>query len=375
MVLVSSFYAFFYCGIVMLTMGSALPDITTAHSLPYSIGGALLSVYSLGNLASGILSGLAVMYLGPKSAAIILTLSVCAGMSLLAGANAYVLLFAGCVLVGLGRGSLITIAQSNVSLATGGRPRTTAMLHAVFAVGAILAPLMFSALRVIDWRGGLAAVGVLGLIAACLFACVKEYPQAPAKSGKSFAFLRDGGFILMCALIFLYLCCEFAVNGWLVTYMTHKRMPMSYSQGMAAWLWVVMLAGRLMCAWLSGHVKQSWLLLLSSIGSMLAFWGMLSSESLAGIAGSVGCLGLCMAGISPIIYASSAPYTNKYPLAMGVLFTTGCVGGTVMPLVVGVLAERLGFDGGMSVILVAFVMLVIMSVLNLRSETAKSGRP
>ena len=71
MVLGSCFYAFFYCGIVMLTMGSALPDITSAHSLPYSVGGALLSVYSLGNLASGILSGLAVMYLGPKAAAIL----------------------------------------------------------------------------------------------------------------------------------------------------------------------------------------------------------------------------------------------------------------------------------------------------------------
>ena len=290
-------------------------------------------------------------------------------MSILAGAKAYVLLFAGCVLVGLGRGSLITFSQSNVSLITGGRPRTTAMLHATFAVGAILAPLMFSALRVIDWRMGLAAVGVLGVIAAGFFACVKEYPQPPAKSGKSSAFLHEGGFILMCALIFLYLCCEFAVNGWLVTYMTHKRMPMSYSQGMAAWLWVVMLAGRLLCAWLSGHVEQRKLLLWSSVGSMLAFWGMLSSESTAGIAGSVGCLGLCMAGISPIIYASSAEYTNRYPLAMGVLFTTGCVGGTVMPLVVGVLAERLGFDGGMSAILITFVMLVVMSAVNMRKHT------
>ena len=84
------------------------------------------------------------------------------------------------------------------------------------------------------------------------------------------------------------------------------------------------------------------------------------------IALSVGLVGLCMSGISPLIYASSAKYTNKYPLAMGVLFTVGCLGGTLMPLTTGIIAEHLGFTAGMSAILVTFVMLLVFAAINLR---------
>ena len=373
--LLSCFYAFFFCGTAMLTLGSALPDISTSYSLTYSVSGALLSCYSLGNLASGILSGLAVLYLGPKIAAVILTLCVCAGMSGLTFADTSVMLMVSCGLVGFGRGSLITFSQGMVSLADS-RPSTTGLLHAAFAAGAILAPFVFSALRVISWRIGLMLVAGLGLVAAGLFVSVKDYPQRESSSGRSSAFLREGGFIMIAALMFLYLCCEFALNGWLVSYMTHKRMTMNYAQSMAALLWVVMLAGRLACARLVKRVSRERLLVVLAGGAAVFFWVMLKSESRAGVALSVAGLGLFMSGISPLIYASAAPYSNKYPLAIGVIFTVGCTGGTIMPLITGIAAERFGFDGGMSAILFAFVMLVVLAVKNmllLRTQNHSGG--
>ncbi len=361
--LFSCFYAFFLCGIVMLTLGSALPDISTAHNLTYSLSGALLSCYSLGNLASGILSGLAVLYLGPKAAAVILTLCICAGMSGLTFADTPMFLMVSCGLVGFGRGSLITFSQAMVSLADS-RPSTTGLLHAAFAAGSILAPLVFSALRVISWRTGLVFVAGLGLIAAGLFALVRDYPGREGSSGRSLAFLRERGFIMIAGLMFLYLCCEFALNGWLVSYMTHKHMTMTYAQSMAALLWVVMLAGRLACAHLMKHVSREKLLVVLAGGAAIFFGVILKSESRAGVALSVAGLGVFMSGISPLIYASAAPYSNKYPLAMGVIFTVGCTGGTLMPLLTGIIAERFGFDGGMSAIMSAFVMLVLLAVRN-----------
>ena len=38
-----------------------------------------------------------------------------------------------------------------------------------------------------------------------------------------------------------------------------------------------------------------------------------------------------------------------------------------MPLITGIIAENYGFDGGMSAILAAFVMLIIFAVINLRN--------
>ncbi len=366
--LFSCFYAFLYSGIVMLTLGSALPDISAAHNLPYSMSGALLSCYSLGNLASGILVGLASMYLGAKPAIILLTLSICLGYSALAltGIPALLLLF--CALIGLGRGSLITFSQGTISLITNGKPQTTLMLHASFAVGAIFAPLLFSSLRLFDWRAGLILVAFLGIIAVMSFLSVSDYPQITSRSGKSLSFLTDKGFVLMSALIFMYLCTEYSLNGWLVTYMTHKDMTMNFSQSMAALLWVVMLIGRLICVWLSKYMKQSTILLFLSLGASIGFGVMLKSEGRMFIAVSVAIAGLFMSGISPIIYALSAEYTNKYPLAMGVLFTSGCTGGTLMPLITGIIAEKWGFTAGMSAILIAFIVLSVLSVVYLRMK-------
>ena len=150
--------------------------------------------------------------------------------------------------------------------------------------------------------------------------------------------------------------------------MTHKNMTMNFSQSMAALLWVVMLIGRLVCVWLSKYMKQSTILLVLSLGACVFFGVMLKSEGIVSIAVSVALVGLFMSGISPLIYASSAAYTNKYPLAMGVLFTAGYTGGTLMPLLTGIIAEYFGFTAGMSAILITFMMLLVLAAMNLRTS-------
>ena len=356
----------------MITIGSALPDLREAYSLSDSVSGALLSCYSLGNLASGIIIGFASLYLGQKLAIIILSSLVPLGMFLLTSGHVPAILFFACALIGMGRGSMISFSQGTVNTLTGGNARITGLLHSVFAVGAIISPLMFSALRIISWKAGIILVAMLGITVACIFLMIQDYSclegkSDGAKSGRSLAFFRDKGFLIIAALMFLYLCCEFAINGWLVTYMTRKNMNMNYSHAMASLLWVVMLAGRLFCVWLAKYISQKVILLVSSTGAAVSFAFMLTAGGSATIALSVAFTGFCMAGISPIIYGSSAPYTNKYPLAMGMLFTIGCLGGTIMPLITGIIAENYGFDGGMSAILAAFVMLIIFAVINLRN--------
>lgn len=374
------FYAFFYGGIVMITIGAALPDIRASYNLTDSMSGALLSCYSLGNLASGIIIGFASLYLGHKPAILIFSGLLCLGLAMLAFLNLPVMLFTACALIGLGRGSIITFSQRAVSILTNGDPKTTGLLHATFAVGAILSPLIFSFMRIISWRAGIILVMLLGFMAVFMFMTVKDYsclevhdPDSDSDSEsrthteKSFAFLRDRGFVIIACLMFLYLCSEFAVSGWLVTYMHHKNMTLGYAHSMASLLWFVMLAGRLICARLVKYIPQKKIIPVLASGSALSFAFMLISHGEIMIALSVACLGFFMSGISPMIYASSAPYTNKFPLAMGILFTTGCTGGTIMPLITGIIAEFYGFDGGMSAILATFALLIVFAVINLRA--------
>ena len=379
------FYAFFYGGIVMITIGAALPDIRASYNLTDTMSGALLSCYSLGNLASGIIIGFASLYLGHKPAILIFSGLLCLGLAMLAFMNLPVMLFTACALIGLGRGSIITFSQRAVNIFTNGDPKTTGLLHATFAVGAILSPLIFSFMRLISWRAGIILVMILGFIAVFMFMFMsaKDYscldvhdpdsdsnPESESRSEQAFAFLRDKGFVIIACLMFLYLCCEFAVSGWLVTYMHHKNMTLGYAHSMASLLWFVMLAGRLVCARLVKYIPQRKIMPVLASGSALSFAFMLISKGEIMIALSVACLGFFMSGISPMIYASSAPYTNKFPLAMGILFTIGCTGGTIMPLITGVIAEFYGFDGGMSAILATFALLIIFAVINLRSVSA-----
>ena len=373
------FYAFFYGGIVMIMIGAALPDIRASYNLTDSMSGALLSCYSLGNLASGIIIGFASLYLGHKPAILILSGLLCVGLCMLSFVNLPVMLFTACALIGLGRGSIITFSQRIMNILTNGDPKTTGLLHATFALGAILSPLIFSLMRVISWRAGIILVMLLGVLTVIMFMSVKDYScldvhdsdsdldsDSHSHTERSFAFLCDRGFLIIACLMFLYLCSEFAVNGWLVTYMHHKHMTLGYAHTMASLLWFVMLAGRLVCARLVKYIPQRKMLPALSFGSALSFAFMLISHGEIMIAFSVACLGFFMSGISPMIYASSAPYTNKFPLAMGILFTIGCTGSTIMPLITGIIAEFYGFDGGMSAILATFALLIVFAVINLR---------
>lgn len=372
------FYAFFYGGVLMITIGCTLPDMRAVYNLSDTLSGILLSSYSFGNLASGIIIGLAGLYLGQKKSIILALMSVLAGLILLMTTHVKVLLFLACVLIGIGRGSSITFSQRGVSILTDGNSRIIGMLHAFFAMGAIIAPLIFSVLRVITWRAGLIVAMILALIELILFISIKDYSALETlkdsdsdsnsennKSRKSIEFMKDSGFIIICCSMFLYLCCEQSISGWLVTYMNYKSMSMNFSQSMAALLWLVMLIGRLFCVWLAKYITNKKILLISSISAAIFFAFMLKSEGEIFIALSVACVGFCMAGISPILYASSAPYTNKYPLALGILFTIGCTGSTIMPFITGFIADLYGFNGGMSAILVTFILLIIFAVINL----------
>ena len=375
------FYAFFYGGIVMIMIGAVLPDIRASYNLTDSMSGALLSCYSLGNLASGIIIGFASLYFGQKKAILILLALLCLGLAMLAFTSLPVMLFTACALTGLGRGSIITFSQRTVNIFTNGDPKTTGLLHATFAVGAILSPLIFSFMRLISWRAGIILVMLLGFMAVFMFMSVKDYSclevhdsdsnsESESHTEKSFAFLHDKGFVIIACLMFLYLCSEFAVSGWLVTYMHHKNMTLGYAHSMASLLWFVMLAGRLMCARLVKYISQRKILPVLALCSALSFAFMLISHGEVPVALSVACVGFFMSGISPMIYASSAPYTNKFPLAMGILFTIGCMGGTIMPLITGVIAEFYGFDGGMSAILATFALLIVFAVINIRRTNA-----
>jgi len=387
-ILYTCFFAFFCNGSLSLMMGSAMPDLKAAYNLSDTVSGLFLSAHSAGNLIAGFISGLVPLYLGQKKSIILLSSLAFIGFAMMIIWGNPVWLFLAFVFTGLGRGSVSNFDNRMVNLLSGGSPIGTNLLHSSFAVGAIVTPMIFLVVsRAMGWRAAMGVVVVFGCISLFNLSRMKlkqDKMDRKDKTNSTVSFLKNPSFLILAMMMFCYLCSEYAINGWLVTYIQNKESLLAsfgktgeeltaavkaYSQSMATLLWTVMLAGRLFCAWMSTKVHQKKLMMIASFGVAIFYGLMLTSASIPMATICVAGLGFCMAGICPMIYSDAAIFTNTYPMATSFILCIGSGGAILMPTVVGTLAERFGFTGGMSAIFVTIVLLVVFAVLNVVVKT------
>ena len=387
-VLFSCFFAFFCNGTFSLMMGSAMPDLKAAYGLSDTVSGLFLSAHSIGNMIAGFISGIVPLYLGQKKSIILLSSLAFIGFAMMVIWGNPVWLFLAFVFTGLGRGAVSNFDNRMVNLLSGGSPIGTNLLHSSFAVGAITAPMIFLVVsRMLGWRAALCVVVLFGCISLTNLGRMKlkqDKMDRKNKTNSTVVFLKNPSFLILAMMMFCYLCSEYAINGWLVTYIQNKESLLAgfgktgeeltaavkaYSQSMATLMWVVMLAGRLFCAWLSTRVHQKKMMMVASFGVAVFYGLMLISSSIPVATICVAGLGFCMAGICPMIYSDAAIFTNTYPMATSFILCIGSSGAILMPTVVGTLAERFGFTGGMSAIFVTIVLLVVFAVLNVTVKT------
>lgn len=377
------FFAFFFNGLFTLMMGSLMPDMKAAYHLTDTQSGLMLSSHSAGNLAAGFLSGLAPLYLGRRKSIMCLCSLVVIGftMTLLYGNPVW--LVVAFLLTGIGRGSVSNFNNGTVTRATNGNPAASIMLHCFFAVGALSAPLIFLlSSRLAGWRMALGVIIALGALVVLNFSRLHlsdDRPDRKDKTQSSMVFVKNRSFLIFAGMMFFYLCAEYSVNGWLVTYLQNKPALLSsfaasgqnaetalvtYSQTMATLLWGIILVGRLVSMALSKRMPQQKLLLAESLGVVLFFVLLLLGNSVALVTVAVAGLGLCMAGICPMIYSNASFITNVYPMGTSTLLALGSIGGILMPTIVGLVADRYGFGGGMASILIGVAALALLSALN-----------
>lgn len=385
-ILYACFFAFFMNGTMTTMMGSLLPDMKLAYHLSDSQSGLMLSGHSLGNLLACFLSGLVPLWLGRRRAIVTLSAALSLGflMTLLYGNPVW--LITAFVLTGVARGSISNFNNATVNRVTGGSPSASNLLHSFFAMGAISAPLLFLLARGVGgWQAAVVLLVLLGLTVTLNFSRVQledDRPDPADQAQKSLIFLHNGSFWISGGMMFFYLCAEYAINGWLVTYLQNKPELlaqfaanggmgiMAYSQTMATLLWLIILVGRLASAALARRLPQKLLMMVSSVGVALFFTLLLLSASLPLVTVAVAGLGFCMAGICPMIYSDASYITNLYPMGTSTLLAIGSVGAMLMPALVGFMADAYGFAWGMRSILLGVGALLALSIWNyLRKPT------
>ena len=367
------FYSFFVNGGIALILGAILPYMKTSYELDYVIAGILLSAHSVGNLVSSFIAGIIPIYLGRRKSILLLcSAGAIAFVLMTITSNPYILVLAF-FLTGINRGAVSNFNNSVVNEIATGKGSALNVLHSVFAIGAFVSPFIvmgFVSINKDGWKYAALLWALLCFIEFFTYGFMdipNNKPIRKEKQGKKadFGFLKNKFFITACGILFFYLCAEQAVNGWLVTYFIESDILSSnLAQTMSSLLWLVILFGRILTAYLSSKVKKSKLMLINALGYVVFFVILLLSRSVVPVIIGIVGVGFCMSGLYPTTIASIGKILKDYPMGLSFLLMIAGLGSILMPSIVGAVADNIGIIGGMSTVIVAVVITLIFIIYN-----------
>jgi fucose permease len=362
-------------------LGVAWPSIRQGMHLPLDALGMLLIASTIGYLSTSSVIGRTLRRFGVLVVLAGATSLQALGAIGVAGAGSLVLLLAGAGLLGLAAGAIDPALGTKVSL--GGRPSYLNVLHAVYCVGAGLAPLVvLLAVQEASWR--LAYLGLAVAQAALMMHWVARARHRQAED--EFAVpeepepFRVGVLTLTMAAFFLAAGLEFATASWAASYLENGRTGASLLVGLGVVAFWIGLAGSRFAA---ATTPSGWgPALLAPIGAVIAVFGglLLWATPRAGAVAAFALLGL---GIGPI-YPALALMTparlgrRAAPSAMGWQLAAGSVGAALCPAVAGIVLQQAGFTATGPILLTlavmsAVVLLTLQQMAPLPLVLAKQG--
>lgn len=359
------YYVFAVNGLYAMIMGPLLPYISDTYQLSNTVSGSLLSAHYTGNLLSSFIASILPAYLGKKNSVIFLSSFVIAGFLLMILTGNPFILLLSFFFTGLSRGSISNFNNATMNDISDSSPAALSFMHAVFAIGALLAPyIVLGSVQLIGssgWR--LAALIIIFLTTASvmLFTRMRMDEQVVEKASPlSYEFMKKKTFWILASILFFYISAEASINGWLVKYFVDSGIfSIDYSQFLASLLWIGILIGRLSVSAFGHKFSNKQLLYLLSIITTILFIILLSSRDATVITVTIFTLGLSLAGIYPTTIAATGRFIRDFPMAMGILLVLGGVGSIVMPIVTGAVADQFGILFGMAAIIIALVLLIL----------------
>lgn len=368
-----TYLAFMLNGVLALSIGSLLPFIREAKGLNYAFAGLIVSLHSVGNLASSFASGTLAVFLGRKKSILLFNACYAIAYVMILYGNGNLMLALAFLMTGLARGASSNFGNYTVNSIAPGRAGFLNALHAMFSIGAFSFPILLTLLTRTNADGWVYAcyfMIAMGILSWILYFLVpiseSEVKTSEKKNDTSVGFFREPLFYLCTLTLFFYLCAEQGVIGWLITYFVDTGLLSdALSQLMASVLWVMILAGRLTVAALSGKVKKEKLLLVMGFGFVGFFFWLLFSKSTVPIVIGIMGFGYSMAGIYPTTVSFCGGLIQKYSMAWSFILTLASLGSILMPMIIGRIAENVGIAYGMSsIVVVVLIDLALIMALN-----------
>ena len=371
-ILFCCFFMFALNGLYSMVLGSLLPLISAEYNLSNTLGGTLISSHQAGTLIAGFSAGILPLYIGRKRAFIFLSIFAILGFVMMTLHGNPIWLLLAFLFAGISRGSISNFNNSLVNNISGQSTSALNFLHSTFAVGALTGPFLVIFFVFVagdfGWKLTALFIAFLLTVGVLLFSRTKsEHLTAEIQREKiSYTFLKRKRLWVNICIFFFYLCIEATVNGFIVTYFIEEEiLSLANAQALASLLWVVMLIGRLSVAFIGNAIPKKWILLVTTIGTVVFYVFLLQTRTPLWITIAIAGLGLSMAGIYPTLIANVGKTIKDYPQCLGVILLIGGAGAIAMPMVTGGLADRFGIHIGMGAVIVAAALMLVFTLIEI----------
>lgn len=361
--LYTAYFAFFCSGMMSNILGSILPYIREDYNFDYAFLGTLSSISQIGNLSAVWVSGFLPYLIGRKNSTLIMGSGIVTGMIIMAISGNPIFLLLAFLLVGIGRGTMSNITNVVVGQYATNKTAGLNLLHATFAIGAIISPSIIAATRKNMWRVPPLFIAFLMAIALFLLYKSKLSNKREVKEKDESTIPLAFSFWLNTFIMFFYLCTEASLMNWMVSYFKDSNIfSPQLSNMMSALMWVTMLIGRLLCAYLGSRMNKSILILI--LGSMLTLFYsiMVFSSSPVIILISILGIGLSMSGIYPTTLSTHDKKYNQSTIATGTCIAVATFGAIIMPIIIGNVSSIYGIESGMKTIFIPLLCLLSLMI-------------
>ena len=381
--LVIIYIAFISLGLPDAILGSAWPSMYTGLQVPVSYAGIISMIIAAGTIVSSVNSDKLISKFGTgivTSVSVLLTAIALFGFSI--SGSFYALCLWG-IPYGLGAGSVD--AALNNFVAVHYKSRHMSWLHCFWGIGASAGPYIMGLCltRWNSWRMGYRVIGILQVVLVIiLFATlflwkgtVNQAEENKRKGMNLLQILQIKGAKTILVAFFCYCALEASAGLWASSYMVfYKGIDSQTAAKWASLFYVGITAGRFFCGFIADRLGDKNMI---RIGQGTAFAGVVLLLLPAGnILSLVGLLMVGM-GCAPI-YPSLLHETpdnfgaEKSQAIMGVQMACAYVGTTLMPPLLGIIADYVSIRIYPVYLLIIIVCMIIM-VESINTTQKKAG--
>ena len=362
-----------FFGIVMISLGSILPEITSKFQLNEVSTGFLLTLLPSGILAGSLVFGPLVDWLSHKRILIAGSVFTLIGLEGIAFSNNMPILHLSVFCIGLGGGILNGVTNSIVSeISDEDHSANLSILGIFFGVGSLGTPLLLGLLQdtypfesILALYGAFISLPILFFI-FIRFPIVSKSQGVPLREG--FKMLKDPLLLLFGFILFFQSGFEGLLNNWTTSYLE----AIKYLSGSNALFTLSSFVGALIVARIIlGKILRIYspfiIMVLSYTIGFLGCIILLFGESFYLLIGGLIAIGLGLASGFPIILGYiGQSYTKLSGTAFSIAITIALIGNVLANYFMGLVSQQFGLE-----VLPYFLMIAILSIFILLYITKK----